>query len=115
MSDSDRILCAWIEGTARYLATDATVTDADAAAELRALAAGRADLLAEVAGVSLGFSAGDPTSYVTRRIAELCIAAGADQDEVEQWVAVVQTRAELSQGTATDVPQAARAMDVLAA
>jgi hypothetical protein len=46
VSDSDSILCAWIEGKARRLATDPTVTEADAVAELRALGAGRADLLA---------------------------------------------------------------------
>jgi hypothetical protein len=87
-------MCAWIEGTARRLVTDTTVTDADAVAELKALAAGRADLLAEVAGVSLGFSGDDPTKYVTRRIEELCIAAGADQDEVPHWIAVGQSGAE---------------------
>ena len=64
VSDSDSIMCAWIEGTARRLVTDTTVTDADAMAELKALAAGRADLLAEVAGVSLGFSGDEPTKYV---------------------------------------------------
>jgi hypothetical protein len=36
------------------------------------------------------------TQFVGRRIAELCIAAGAEADEVDRWVAVGQTRAELS-------------------
>ena len=94
MSDSDTILCAWIDGTARRLATDKTVTEADAVAQLGQLAAGRADLLAEVAGVSLGFAGDDATMFVTRRVADLCLAAGADREQVQRWIAVGQGRAE---------------------
>ena len=58
----------------------------------------------DVAGVSLGFSGDDPTKYVTRRIAEPCIAAGADQEQLERWIAVGQGRAELTKA----VPQTYR-------
>jgi len=51
-----------IEGTARGLATDKNVSEEEAVRKLRTLAISRADLLAEAAGVSLGFSGGDPTS-----------------------------------------------------
>ena len=61
MSDADQILCATIEGVARGLVTDKTVTEAQAVRRLQKLAAGRNDILAEAAGVSLGFSGDDPT------------------------------------------------------
>ena len=85
-----------LEGTARGLATDKKVTEAEALRRLRTLAAGRADLLAEAAGVSLGFSGDDPTKWAMRRAGELCVAAGADESQVEQWIAVGQARAELA-------------------
>jgi citrate lyase beta subunit len=94
MSNADQILSAMIEGTARGLATDKEVTEAEAVRKLRALAAGRADLLAEAAGVSLGFSGDDPTKWATRRAGELCIAARAEQDQLEHWIEVGRVRAE---------------------
>jgi hypothetical protein len=90
-----------IEGTARGLATDMDITEVEAVRRLRALAAGRADLLAEAAGVSLGFSGDDPTKWAMRRAGELCVAAGADQDLLERWIAVGYARAE----QAKSVPQ----------
>jgi hypothetical protein len=105
VSDGDSILCGWIEGTAPRLATDKSVTDTDAAAELWALAAGRTYLLAEVAGVSVGFSGDDRTKYVTRKIADLCIAAGADQGQLEHWVAVGQGRAVRAQAVQQTYPE----------
>jgi hypothetical protein len=80
VSDADQILCAMIEGTARGLVTDKEVTQAEAVRRLRALADGRADLLAEAAGVSFGFAGDDPTKWAMRRAGELCLAAGADWD-----------------------------------
>ena len=54
MSTPDTILCASIEGAARRLAIDATVTEADAMAELRR--PGRTDLLSRGCRVGLGSS-----------------------------------------------------------
>jgi hypothetical protein len=88
-----------IEGTARGLATDKKVTEAEAVRKLRALAAGRAAPLAEAAGVSLGFSGDDPTKRATRRAGELRVAAGADQDQLEHWVAVRPERSMRRPGT----------------
>jgi hypothetical protein len=62
--------------------------EAAAIAELAQAAAGRADLLAERAGTALGFSEGGLEPTRNRRIAELCIAAGADATLMERWVAV---------------------------
>jgi citrate lyase beta subunit len=75
VSNADQILCAMIEGTARGLATDKEVAEAEAVRRLRALAAGRADLLAE-AGASRSASAvtirpsglrAEPVSYALRQ------------------------------------------------
>ena len=49
---------------------------------------GRADLLAERAGAALCFSQGGLEPVRNRQIAELCIAAGADQALMERWIAV---------------------------
>ena len=87
VSDQDRILHAWLAGTARHLATNAEVSEAESVGQLRELAAGRTDLLAEVAGIALGVSEGRIDGYLGRRIADLCIAAGADQDQLAGWVA----------------------------
>jgi len=103
VSESDSILCAWIEGTARRLATDATITEADAVAELRRLAAGRADLLAEVAGVGLA-SAETTRKWRMREAAELCVAARADESQLEHWIAVGQGQAKQAKA----VPQTSR-------
>jgi hypothetical protein len=51
--DPDRILCARLSGTATRLARAGGPID-EAVAELRALAAGRGDLLAEQAGIAVG-------------------------------------------------------------
>ena len=62
-------------------------------AELTEAAAGRADLLAERAGTALGFGADRPDTARYRQIAELCIAAGADQALIERWIKVGRDRA----------------------
>jgi len=56
-------------------------------AELRELAGGRADLLAEVAGLAMGFSEGKGPEYEARAetINWLCRAAGTDPEEIPAW------------------------------
>jgi len=55
-------------------------------AELRELAAGRADLLAEVAGIEEGASAGELSERLARQAAGLCRKAGADLDAIPRWI-----------------------------
>jgi hypothetical protein len=55
-------------------------------AALAELAAGRADLLAEVAGILEGASEGEPHEPLARQAARLCRAAGADPDVIEAWI-----------------------------
>src|SRR5215470_375433 len=74
----------------RPLTADETAT---AAAELKHAAAGCAALLAECAGLVLGYGENqfDATRY--RQIAEPCIAAGVDQMLIEAWIEVGRQRA----------------------
>ena len=54
--------------------------------ELRKLASGRADLLAEVAGIFEGTSEGELDVPLARQAAQLCRDAGADPDAIPAWV-----------------------------
>jgi len=53
---------------------------------LRELAAGRADLLAEVAGILEGASKGELDEPLTRQAAMLCRKAGADAEAIPAWI-----------------------------
>ena len=55
-------------------------------AGLRELAAGRGDLLAEVAGVLQGASEGEPGEPVKRQAAQLRRKAGADPQAIPAWI-----------------------------
>jgi hypothetical protein len=86
---ADRILVAQLTGEARHHARWRDLTEAEHAAavgELRELAAGRADLLAEVAGIFEGTSEGELDEPLARQAAQLCRAAGADPDAIPAWV-----------------------------
>lgn len=101
--DPDRLRYAQIAGAAARHALGWRLTaDEEAAAvtELAEAAAGRADLLAERAGTALGFGEGRPDAARYRQIAELCIAAGADQALIERWIQVGRARA----AAATAIP-----------
>jgi len=94
--DPDRLRYAQIAGAAARHAQGWRLTadeEARAIAELTEAAAGRADLLAERAGTALGFGEGRPDAARYRQIAELCIAAGADQALIERWIKVGRERA----------------------
>ncbi len=87
-SAADRLLVAQLTGTARHHARWRDLTaDEQAAAvtELRELAAGRADLLAQVAGIFEGASAGRHDEPLARQAATLCRLAGADDALIPQW------------------------------
>jgi hypothetical protein len=87
-SDSDRILIAQLTGTARHHARWRELTQdeqAAAVAELRELAGGRADLLAQVAGIFEGTSDGELDEPLVRQAAQLCRLAGADETLIPRW------------------------------
>ena len=88
-ADPDRLLVAEITGEARHRARWRPLTDeeeAAALAELRALAGGRADLLAQVAGIFEGTNEGEPDEPLARSAARLCRMAGADADAIPGWI-----------------------------
>jgi hypothetical protein len=88
-ADADRIVVAQLTGEARHRARWRPLTgdeEAAALAELRALAAGRADLLAQVAGIFEGTSEGEPDKPLARSAARLCRMAGADTDAISAWI-----------------------------
>jgi hypothetical protein len=92
---SDRILIARLTGTARRLGGWCELTgdeEAAAVAELRALAAGRADLLAEVAGIEEGAHEGELSEPRGRAAARLCRLAGADPEAIPAWIEVGRQR-----------------------
>ena len=94
--DFDRILVAKITGEARHHAQWRPLTgeeEAAAIAELRDLAGGRTDLLAEVAGIFEGTSEGELDEPVARSAAQLCRRAGADETLIPQWIAEGKRRA----------------------
>jgi len=86
---ADRILVAEIWGEARHHAKWRELTEAEeteAVSALTDLAGGRADLLAEVAGVLEGASEGEPGEPLARQAAGLCRKAGADPEAIPGWI-----------------------------
>jgi hypothetical protein len=96
--DPDRLRYAQMAGAAARHARAWLTADEEAAAvaELKEAAAGRADLLAECAGTALGFGEGGQDAARYRLIAELCMAAGADQALIERWITVGRQRAAIA-------------------
>jgi len=87
--DRDRVLVAQLTGTARHHARWRGLTRSEEAAavtELRQLADGRADLLAEVAGILEGASQGELDEPFARQAAWLCREAGADPEAIPAWI-----------------------------
>lgn len=83
--EADRILVARMCGTARRHVRWRELTEAEeavAVAELRELAGGRADLLAEVAGLEVGCTKGQLDELRGRQAASLCRKAGADREAI---------------------------------
>ena len=116
MTEADRLLYATLAGAAaRHAGLGALTQEQEAAAvaELREIAGHRPDLLAHRAGTAIGFGESQYDAVVYRLIAELCMKAGADPDQVQAWVQVGRHRAELARqvpytGTAHPGPMPGR-------
>jgi hypothetical protein len=98
--DADRLLIARLDGIAlRHARSGGLDDDAKTAgaAELREVAGGRSDLLAEVAGTKLGASESKGSEYMARAeaVAELCRLAGADETLIPQWIDEGKRRVEI--------------------
>ena len=87
-----------LAGTATRLAVE-NAHDADAVTELKFLAQGRADLLAEAAGGLLGAWLASPGTQHPNRVrgAWPLIAAGADPTAIARWTD--EARAQMQQST----------------
>ena len=86
-SKRDKALLAEITGVARRLARGRSQSEAEqqeAAAALSQVAQGRADLLAEAAGLAIGSQEGGRDEARHLRAAQLCIDAGADLSLIPQ-------------------------------
>ena len=86
---ADRILVAQLHGEAIHHARWHELSgdeEATAVAALAELAGGRADLLAEVAGILEGAHEGEMDEPRARQAAELCLKAGADPEAIPAWI-----------------------------
>jgi hypothetical protein len=92
----DRLRVTQTAGPATSSASSGRLTadqDAPAAAEPKQAPPGWADLLAECAGLALGYGEHQADAARYRQIADLCIAAGVDQTLIDAWVEVGRQRA----------------------
>ena len=91
------MIVAELAGEARHHARWRELTgdeQATAVAGLREIAGGRADLLAEVAGILEGTSEGELDEPLVRQAADLCRRAGADETLIPEWIEEGRRRAE---------------------
>jgi hypothetical protein len=92
----DELTVARLTGAAWRNASAPEPSQAEAAVaarELRAVAAGRSDLLAEVTGLLIGYYRRTAEEARARAAAYLCIAAGASLEMIPQWIEVGCSRA----------------------
>jgi hypothetical protein len=104
--EADELTVARLTGAARRHAPGRESTRAETAAavaELREIADGRADLLAEVAGLLVGFYRRTAEELRARAAVGYCIAAGADPDLIPRWIEVGRRRAAAAQPPRTRV------------
>jgi hypothetical protein len=96
LDNPDGITTAQLAGTAGRYAGRKPLDVEAAVAELQEIANGRGDLLAERAGITLGFYARENREEWQSKAlqAALLIAAGADLTRLTEWISVGQQRAE---------------------
>jgi hypothetical protein len=95
-SDRDQLTVARLTGAAQRHAPwrEPTLRETAAAVEeLVEIAGLRADLLAEVAGLLIGFYQGTAEEVRARAAARYCRAAGAEPDLIPRWITEGKRRA----------------------
>jgi hypothetical protein len=105
----DQLAVARLTGTAWGCAPRREPTAAETALavrELREIAAGRGDLLAEVAGLLIGYYRRTAEEPKARAAAYYCITAGAALELIPRWVEVGCSRAAAARLIPPAVPEA---------
>lgn len=107
----DQLTVARLTGAVWRHASGREPTRAETAAavrELREIAGGRGDLLAEVAGLLIGYYRRTAEELRARAAAYYCIAAGAGLDLIPRWVEVGRSRAAAARRIPPAVPEPRR-------
>ena len=107
--ERDQLTVARLTGAAWRHASgpEPTGVQADAAVrELREIASGRGDLLAEVAGLLIGYYRRTAEELKARAAAYYCIAAGAGLDLIPRWIETGCSRAAAARLIPPAVPEA---------
>ena len=105
----DQLTVARLTGAAWRHASGWEPTGAETAAavrELREIAGGRGDLLAEVAGLLIGYYRRTAEELKARAAAYYCIAAGAGLDLIPRWIETGCSRAAAARLIPPAVPEA---------
>jgi hypothetical protein len=109
--EADQLTVARLTGAAGRHAPFREPTGAETAtavAELREIAGDRGDLLAEVAGLLIGFYRETKQERKAQAAARYCVAAGADPDLIPQWIEEGRSRAAVARQPLTsgsDIPR----------
>ncbi len=107
MPELDELTVARLTGAARRHASGREPTGAETAAavtELTEIAGGRGDLLAELAGLLVGYYRHTAEQARAEAAAYYCIASGADLDLIPRWIELGRRRAAAAQRTAGTDP-----------
>ena len=94
--EADELIVARLTAAAQRHAPGREPTDAETAAaveELNEITGARGDLLAEVAGLLMGYYGSTAEEPKAGAAARFCISAGADLDLIPQWIEVGRCRA----------------------
>jgi hypothetical protein len=107
--EREQLTVARLTGAAWRHAPRREPTEAETAAavrELREIASGRGDLLAEVAGLLIGYYRRTAEEPRARAAAYYCIAAGAGLELIPRWIEVGCSRAAAARLIPPAVPEA---------
>jgi hypothetical protein len=105
----DQLTVARLAGAAWRHASGWEPTEAETAAavqELREIAGCRGDLLAEVAGLLIGYYRRTAEELKARAAAYYCIVAGAGRELIPRWIEVGSSRAAAARLIPPAVPEA---------
>jgi hypothetical protein len=113
-AELDRLTVARLVAAARRDAPGLRPAGAEpggAERELREIAGDRTDLLAETAGLLLGYYRGTAEEPRARAAAHYCVAAGADPGLIPRWIEVGRRRAAAARQPARAGPETGQATE----